>query len=387
MGSVHKDRDKWRIRWWDAEGRRRSATFKSKTTAQRALAKFESEAHEIRVGLRPTPIPERTFDDLADYWLEHRTSRKKSKRDDISIINKSFRPFFGGLGVAEVTLERIDAYRRHKCPDERSKGPTKRGRRSDGTVSVKTLHNHLTLLISMLNLAVDLGWIKSRPTVKKPKLQPAEYSYIRTREEIQRFLVEAAEEEDGVFELYAAAVYTGMRAGELLGLQWQDVDLERRLITVQRSYDTSTKSDRIRHVPILDTLLPVLKAWKLRCTSPTWVYPNQAGNMHQPSARVLQEHLHRVRERAGIEYRFRFHDLRHTFASHWMMSGGDIYRLQRILGHQSIVMTERYSHLSPGVFAEDYDRLGSPLAVVDDRCNLGHGTVTPIRYSKLHPSD
>ena len=145
-----------------------------------------------------------------------------------------------------------------------------------------------------------------------------------------------------------------MRAGELSGLQWGDVSLPRRLITVQRSYNTTTKTDEIRYVPILDVLLPVLRTWKVRCPSAVWVFPNQNGDMHKPSSRVFQETLQRVRERAKIPYRFRFHDLRHTFASHWMMARGDLYRLQKILGHKSVQMTERYAHLSPDVWTEDY---------------------------------
>lgn len=217
----------------------------------------------------------------------------------------------------------------------------------------------------MLNLAVDLRWFAVRPTIKKPKLITPEFAYLRTKDEIRRFLLAAQEEDEGVYELYATAIYTGMRAGELLGLQWQDADLRRRLITVQRSYDTTTKTDRVRYVPVLDPLLPLLKEWKLRCPSKTWVFPSKVGTMQQPSARVLQETLRRVRAVAGIDDRITFHGLRHTFASHWMANGGDIYRLQRVLGHRSIVMTERYSHLSPTAFASDYSILGHDSLELD----------------------
>ncbi|MBV9949395.1 MAG: hypothetical protein JOZ69_21310, partial [Myxococcales bacterium] len=81
------------------------------------------------------------------------------------------------------------------------------------------------------------------------------------------------------------------------GQRWPDVDLERRLITVQRSFDGPTKSDRVRYVPILDPLLPVLRASRLRHPG-RLVFTNQAGTMLQPSARVFQEVLHRVLGRA-----------------------------------------------------------------------------------------
>lgn len=92
------------------------------------------------------------------------------------------------------------------------------------------------------------------------------------------------------------------------------------------------------------------------------------------SARIFQDVLHRVLERAGFEEEERdgqrrryitFHGLRHTFASHWMMRGGDLFKLQKILGHKSVQMTQRYAHLAPTAFATDYARLGSaPPTVV-----------------------
>jgi integrase len=164
-----------------------------------------------------------------------------------------------------------------------------------------------------------------------------------------------------------------MRAGEIAALEWPDVDLERRLVTVQRSFDGPTKSDRVRYVPVLDPLLPVLRAWRLRHAG-RLVFTSMAGTMIQPSARIFQEVLHRVLEAAGLPKverggkerpYVRFHDLRHTFASHWVMKGGDLFKLQKILGHQSVQMTMRYAHLAPDAFKEDYARLGTPLADSD----------------------
>ena len=367
MGRPTKHYGRWRIRWLDAERRRCSETFTTFGDAQRALVKHQSEADQVRAGLKLPDIPEHTFHELCDYWLEHRTARKKNPKDDRSIIDHHLRPFFGLLRLRDVTLDRVDAFRHIKCPGEPGTGPDALVLRKTGRVTLKTLHNILTLLISMLNMAVDLGWLAKKPHVKKPRLTPPEFHYLRTADDIEKFLGAAMEEEPGVFELYAAAVYTGMRAGELCGLQWSDVDLERRLITVQRSYATTTKTGQIRHVPILDPLLPVLREWRLRCPSSTVVFPNQNGTMNGPSARVLQETLRRVREKAALEYRFTFHSMRHTFASHWMMAGGDIYRLQKILGHKSIIMTERYSHLAPDAFSSDYKILGDVLPIVANR--------------------
>ncbi len=111
----------------------------------------------------------------------------------------------------------------------------------------------------------------------------------------------------------------------------------------------------------------MLKAWLLK-TPGRLVFPNEAGNIHQQSARIFQETLHRILTNAKFpkvqhkgkeRWYIRFHDLRHTFASHWMMNGGDLFRLQKILGHRSAQMTQRYAHLAPEAFAGDYGRMGA----------------------------
>lgn len=184
-------------------------------------------------------------------------------------------------------------------------------------------------------------------------------------------MMNAAEPEGPMtYALIATAIYTGARAGELAGLRWDDVDFNRRLITIQRSFEGPTKADDVRHVPIVDALLPILREWRLR-NPLKWVFPNEWGRMIGPSSRVFQESFHRILTRAGfpkVERNgrsrpyLRFHDLRHTFASQWMMKGGDLFRLQKVLGHKSTQMTQRYAHLAPDAFAEDYARFGPARA-------------------------
>ena len=246
MSRPQKDGNRWRIRYVDASGVRRSETYRRYDTAQKALNRHLAREEEIRLGVRQAPGPTRTFGELADYYLEHRTSRKKSPKDDRSIINRHLRPFFGHLNLREINVQHIDAFRKASCPFEH---PSRRGRVSNqGTVTAKTLHNVLTLLITMFNLAVELGWLDKKPVIKKPRLPAGDYSYIRDQEDIRAFLDSACEEVSGIAEFYACAIYTGMRVGEICGLRWADVDFDRRLITVQRSYESTTKADDVRYV-------------------------------------------------------------------------------------------------------------------------------------------
>jgi integrase len=369
MARPVKHYNKWRIRWTDETGKRRSEVHDTYQDALLRLRQHQARVQEVRRGLRSPEPPRRTFEDLATYWLENRSIHKRSKKDDQCII-RSLRSFFGPTPLQDIGVEKGDAYQKWVQHNSISGKP----------LDKKTVANHLTLLISMLRLAVDLGWIRKAPKIRKPKvpLISKDFRYLRTQEEITSFLDAARAEGDMIFTLYATAVYTGMRAGELAGLRWDDVDFVNRVITVQRSFDTPTKTESIRHVPILDPLLPVLREWRLKQPN-ALVFPNQRGAMLGKSARAFQEVLHRVLDRAefpktqrnGRTIRYiTFHSIRHTFASHWVLHCGDLFRLQKILGHSDIRMTQRYSHLAPDAYTGGYARLGDkttllPAEVVD----------------------
>lgn len=359
MGKPRKHYGKWRVRFTDERGKRRSKTFTDKKTAELALKQAEILVEERKKGLRPLEIEPKRFADAAAYWRENRAPQKRSYKDDISILKQLSEHFdqllLNDHGAWIVAIDRYVALKSH--------------------LNKKTVCNHLTLLGTILRLAQDLGWCERLPRIKKPRIRlvSKDYSYLRTDDEIRRFLAEAIKEGGMVFMIFLVAIYTGARAGELAGMQWPDVDFEHRLITIQRSFDGPTKGDDTRHVPILDALLPHLRRWRLEHPG-RLVFTNRDGGMLQPSARVFQEVLHRVLERAGFpriirggkERRYiHFHDLRHTFASHWVMKGGDIFKLQKILGHKSIQMTMRYAHLAPDAFRDDYSRLGAAVAHAD----------------------
>ena len=144
-----KLRNKWRIRWIDADGTRQSAVYEKFGDADKALRRVQTETDQVKTGERDRPPPPKTFNDLADYWVENRLPRQRDQDRDLSVLRCHLRPAFGPLLLTEITLERIDTLvrsRRHLSPH--------------------TIHNFLTLLISMLNGAIDLGWLRghtSRP--------------------------------------------------------------------------------------------------------------------------------------------------------------------------------------------------------------------------------
>ncbi|MCX5742983.1 MAG: site-specific integrase [Proteobacteria bacterium] len=157
-------------------------------------------------------------------------------------------------------------------------------------------------------------------------------------------------------DMVAVALGTGLRFDELLHVQWSDVDLTRRLLTIHRGRQGTVKSGKLRHVPILDSVLHVLKERALRRAGAVLVFPGEKGGVRSKGAVYTIYKL--ALKRAQLDTRLRWHDLRHTFASHWMMDGGCIFRLAKILGHSSVAITEKvYAHLAPQAWEADYGRV------------------------------
>jgi hypothetical protein len=105
VGKPIRHRGKWRIRWLDENGARRSEVYDDYKDAAFKLRQHQQEVEEIRRGLRAPIAPDKSFDELCDYWLNKRAALKRSRKDDESIIRRHLRPTFGGLRVREFSLE------------------------------------------------------------------------------------------------------------------------------------------------------------------------------------------------------------------------------------------------------------------------------------------
>lgn len=175
-----------------------------------------------------------------------------------------------------------------------------------------------------------------------------------------------------------------VRRGEAMGLRWSDVDLDRRLITVRRSYDGRTKSGKHRLVPIPAELVPILKQHR---QADPWqgelVFPNENGgacfSKNSKPGKVLELAL----KRCGLP-RVRVHDLRHVFASFFVMNGGDIFTLQRILGHSTPQITsDTYAHLAPDHLAGQGDRVSFPAPAEVVRAKVIRFAAPAVRRHRL----
>lgn len=216
-------------------------------------------------------------------------------------------------------------------------------------------------LSSAFSWFIDQRWIERNPCHRvKMLVRPQRvFPWLQSSEQVTRLLGECT---PNIRTIVAVLVGTGMRLDEALHLQWDDIDLEHRLITVHRGRPKlgrpgRPKGGRMRRVPIFDSVMPVLREMRLQRGNNVFLWPGakQGRALSQPSVR---KPFKRAVEHAELDERMRIHDLRHSFASLFLLDGGDIFKLSRILGHSSVTITERtYAHLRPDAYQEDYGRV------------------------------
>jgi integrase len=240
---------------------------------------------------------------------------------------------FGSMTLDRITTIMIEQY--------------KLQRRSQ--VKPASVNRELALLKRMYSRAIDWGYCQKNPARKVELFRepPGRIRYLTLEE--RRLLLDECQ---GILKaIVMTALETGMRKGELQRLIWDAVDFERRTIKV-----IQTKNNESRILPISNTLLPVLDNLYVH-RSGEYVFSKPVGSIYGNWRRSFDTALKRV----GIKD-FRFHDLRHTFASYLVMAGVDIRTVQVLMGHKTIQMTMRYSHLSQSHLLEAVNKVGTNLA-------------------------
>ncbi len=211
-------------------------------------------------------------------------------------------------------------------------------------LSAKTINNVLTVIRRMLVVARKRGLIEAVPDIEWLKAAPPTFDFL-TFEEAERLIAKGVDEWR---TMILVGLRTGLRQGELLGLRWQDVDLVAGRISVRQSIVggnvVTPKSGKHREVPLSDDTLAALK--QHRHLRGPLVFCDADGRALTKGA--CKWPLWHACRRAGLR-RISWHVLRHSFASQLVMRGAPLKVVQELLGHATITMTMRYSHLAPEV--------------------------------------
>lgn len=317
-------------------GRRwiREAAGESRKFAEVALGKRRAEAKEGRF-LDIKKSEKIKFEDFAKTFLELHSSINKrprvAKRDFFLI--KRLGAFLDGKYLYEITPQLIEKYKSGRIKE----------------VAPATVNRELACLKCMFNKAIAWGKIDSNP-VRQVKLFKENNKRLRflEREEIPKLLDNAAPH---LRPILIVALHTGMRKSEILTLQWKNINFEQGII-----YLLHTKNGERREVLMNDIVKKAITAVPKNPNSP-YVFCRPDG---KPYLNVRKSFDATLKKCDIID--FHFHDLRHTFASHLVMSGIDIKTVQELLGHKSIEMTLRYSHLSPDHKRKAVDVLGNRIS-------------------------
>jgi integrase len=222
-----------------------------------------------------------------------------------------------------------------------------------------TVRTTLIPISAALAWAVREGLLERNPAVgvQRPPAPAPKLDFL-SADEVRRLLAEAehrAKTATGKKRLVwwsrwvaiCIGVHTGARKGEIFGLRWTELDLERQRLTISRSYATTPKSGKTRHLRLPSALVPLLRAWKEQCPSPLVCPVVHRGTWGMSRDTSCEHALPELLTAAGCRNLPRpWHLLRHSFASHFMQSGGNLLALSQILGHTDVKVTMIYAHLS-----------------------------------------
>jgi integrase len=323
-----KNSDNWYFKF-TIKGRTiyRSTGTSDKGIAQEIAAKSHAEAFDqIRMGHKPRYL----WQDAVIRWLEESQNRSiETEKSHLRWLSRHL----DGMYLDEINQETIELIIKAKLKET----GTTRVNRTTGIIS------------SIMNKACKKwGWIDSVPYIRKFKEDKKRIRFL-TREEAARLIRELP---DHTRPVAIFSLATGLRKRNVTHLEWSQVDMERRIAWVHADQSKNGKAIR---VPLNDDAISVLS--QQRGKHPSFVFTYNGEPIDEVNTRAFRAAL----KRAGID-NFRWHDLRHTWASWHVQAGTPLNALQELGGWSDHEMVLRYAHLAPEHLSEHANRLNGIVA-------------------------
>ena len=355
-GSIRKRKDgRWEGRYTAGhDPETGKAIYKNVLGRSQAEVKEKlKQAIEETQALDVTKAGKYTVGEWMEVWFQDYAKikvRPSSHQTYQGHIHNHIRPNIGEIPLEKLTSLDLQKFYKKLLAQGRVDRLEAKGQPKG--LSAKTVRNIHQILSSALKLAQEQRLILTNPAegCALPRVEHQEMKTLTTVQ-LASFFREARE--SGVFELYYLELATGLRRGELLGLKWEDIDLERGDLRVRRQVSRingevveaplKTKN-AYRTLPLAEDTVSVLKEQRKKVGNSPWVFPSPNGGPISPDS-VLHM-LHRVLKRAGLP-KVRFHDLRHTFATLALQNGVDVKTVSGMLGHFSAGFTlDTYAHIT-----------------------------------------
>ena len=311
----------------------------------RARARLDEILDQVKRGtwqpptpIKPTPprAAEPTFGEFAELWFKGIAPNlsARGREDYLWALNRHLLPFFTEMLLSEITVQQVDAYRQAKT--------------AEGKLGGTSINKTISRLAQILDLAVEYGHIQANPARgrrRRAKSASPRRTYLETEQVIA--VLDAAGELDrgstryahnGRRAIMATLILTGLRAGELCDLRWQDLDLTNRKLYVR---DSKTQAG-VRVVPVSPFLRDELTAYKEIAVESQYVFPTATGNqrnkdnlrlrVHNPVIKRANENLAKA-ERPLIQPSVTPHALRRTFISLLLEAGENVRNVMAYAGH------------------------------------------------------
>jgi integrase len=288
--------------------------------------------HDLRVkqiedGLIKPP----TWADAIRRWMEERSDKRSLDRDE---------------SMARWLAPHWDQRLFNSITDDDVKRVVELKRKE---TSASNANHYLKFVKSLFNRSVDWGWVDSSPVKAKPFSAPKTRVRFLAEDELVRLMRELPHHLRVMAEF---SVLTGLRMSNVTGLRWDRIDMQRRVLWIP---STDYKSGRDHGIPLGDRAAQILEGEKGQ--NEEWVFTYKGYPVQNTNTAAWQKAL----QRAGIRD-FRWHDLRHTFASYHAMNGTPLLTLKALGGWQTLEMVNRYAHLS-AEGARQYANNSVPTAV------------------------